>query len=101
METHPDSGLVTSSGNQSYFKQHVRDVPDFPNKGVVFRDITPLLRDPGAFNKAINKIIARFSPILVVWTWAGHSSSNGSPAVVVRPEGVPTRWEGGKQDEEV
>lgn len=29
-------------------KTFIRDVPDFPSKGVVFRDITPLLKDPKA-----------------------------------------------------
>ncbi len=32
----------------------IRDVPDFPQKGVVFKDITPLLGDPQAFKKAID-----------------------------------------------
>lgn len=29
-----------------YLKQHVRDVYDFPQKGIIFRDITTLLKDP-------------------------------------------------------
>src|SRR3990172_3061115 len=32
----------------------IRDVPDFPRKGVVFKDITPLLASPEAFKKAID-----------------------------------------------
>lgn len=32
----------------------IRDVPDFPQKGVVFKDITPLLGDPLTFRKAID-----------------------------------------------
>ncbi len=27
----------------------IRDVPDFPKPGIVFKDITTLLRDPGGF----------------------------------------------------
>lgn len=32
----------------------IRDIPDFPKKGIVFKDITPLLQDPQAFQKTIH-----------------------------------------------
>ena len=35
-------------------RQIIRDVPDFPRKGIVFKDITPLLGDAQAFKKAIH-----------------------------------------------
>lgn len=35
--------------NTSYLKKFIRDIPDFPKKGIVFKDITPLLKDPRAF----------------------------------------------------
>ncbi len=41
-------------------RSKVRDIPDFPQNGVLFRDITPLLKDPGAFRE----IIARFAAAL-------------------------------------
>ena len=34
-------------------KSKIRDIPDFPVKGVLFRDITTLLKDVDAFNKSI------------------------------------------------
>lgn len=37
----------------------VRDVPDFPKKGVVFKDITPVLSDPGLFHAAIDLFLDR------------------------------------------
>jgi len=37
-------------------KALIRDVPDFPQKGVIFRDITPLLKEP----RVVGKIIDRF-----------------------------------------
>jgi adenine phosphoribosyltransferase len=33
----------------------IRDIPDFPKPGIVFKDITPLLADPGAFSEAIRR----------------------------------------------
>ena len=36
------------------FKLCVRDVPDFPKPGVLFKDITPLLDDAAAFSRAID-----------------------------------------------
>ncbi len=34
----------------------VRDIPDFPSPGVVFKDITPVLADPGAFSGAVDEL---------------------------------------------
>jgi adenine phosphoribosyltransferase len=34
----------------------VRDIPDFPSKGIVYKDITPLLQDKTAFRAAINNL---------------------------------------------
>jgi adenine phosphoribosyltransferase len=37
----------------------VRDVPDFPKKGIVFKDITPLLSDPVLFRASIDLFLER------------------------------------------
>jgi adenine phosphoribosyltransferase len=36
----------------------IRDVPDFPRQGIVFKDITPLLADPGALAAALERMAA-------------------------------------------
>lgn len=36
-------------------KQLIRDIPDFPQPGILFRDITPLLQDPNAFKFVIDR----------------------------------------------
>jgi adenine phosphoribosyltransferase len=36
------------------YKKHVREVPDFPKKGILFYDITTLLMDPKVFDSMIN-----------------------------------------------
>lgn len=38
----------------------IRDVPDFPIKGVLFKDITTLLKDPDAYHLAIDSMVDRF-----------------------------------------
>ena len=40
--------------------QAIRDVPDFPKPGIVFKDITPLLLDPARFRRAIGLMAAPF-----------------------------------------
>ena len=42
-------------------KQIIRDIPDFPKKGIMFKDITPLLADATAFRKTINTLKERYS----------------------------------------
>ena len=38
----------------------IRSIPDFPKKGIVFRDITPLLADADGFKQAVEAIAKRF-----------------------------------------
>jgi adenine phosphoribosyltransferase len=40
-------------------KRYIRDIPDFPTKGILFRDITPLLRHGPAFRAAIQELARR------------------------------------------
>jgi adenine phosphoribosyltransferase len=41
----------------------IRDVPDYPQPGVVFKDITPLLADGAAFNAVIDALAATYGPV--------------------------------------
>ncbi len=41
-------------------KQFIRDIPDFPQSGVLFRDITPLLRSPEAFGEVLDRFAATY-----------------------------------------
>ena len=41
-------------------KLYIREIPDFPRPGVLFRDITPLLKDPTAFNYVLDCFAERY-----------------------------------------
>jgi adenine phosphoribosyltransferase len=41
---------------------YIRDIPDFPKPGILFKDITPLLGDPAAFEKAIDLLTRHYQP---------------------------------------
>jgi adenine phosphoribosyltransferase len=45
--------------NSTDLREYIRDVPDFPKPGIVFKDITPLIADPVAFNLAVDLIAER------------------------------------------
>ena len=40
-------------------KDHIRSIPDYPKKGILFRDITTLIKNQDAFAETINQIIER------------------------------------------
>ena len=40
-------------------KKYIRSIPDYPKKGILFRDITTLIKDENAFVETINQIIKR------------------------------------------
>ena len=37
-------------------KDYIVDIPDFPSEGILFRDVTPLLKDPKAYQESINQL---------------------------------------------
>jgi len=49
-----------SAPSELNLKDHIRSIPDFPKPGILFRDITPLLADPAAFQSAIRQMAAPF-----------------------------------------
>ena len=82
-------------------KRHIRDVPDFPKPGIVFKDITPLLSDAGAFRAAIDALIAPYrgrvdlvlgieSRGFIVGSAAAYALGTGI-AVVRKPGKLPYR----------
>ena len=41
-------------------KKAIRDVPDFPEKGIIFKDITPVLSEPELFGEIVEDLAARY-----------------------------------------
>ena len=42
---------------------YIRDVDDFPIEGIIFKDITPLLQTPNAFQSAVDQMLELASPV--------------------------------------
>jgi adenine phosphoribosyltransferase len=49
-----------SSTSITNLREFIRDIPDFPKPGILFRDITPLLATPGAFRAAIDQLADQY-----------------------------------------
>ncbi|HEB77356.1 MAG TPA: adenine phosphoribosyltransferase [Methylothermaceae bacterium] len=45
---------------QTRLKEKIRDIPDFPRPGILFKDITPLVRDQAALRLAVHHLIHPF-----------------------------------------
>jgi adenine phosphoribosyltransferase len=48
---------------EALITEHVRDIPDYPQPGVLFKDITPLLGDADAFGEVVEATAALFGPV--------------------------------------
>ena len=55
------------------FASYIRDVRDFPKRGIVFKDITPLLKDAEAFGESVEELAYRFDDAEVDYVAAVES----------------------------
>jgi adenine phosphoribosyltransferase len=85
----------------SDLRSHIRDIPDFPKPGILFRDITPLLADAAAFRAAVDALVEPFrgrvdlvlgieSRGFIVGAAAAYALGTGI-AVVRKPGKLPYR----------
>jgi adenine phosphoribosyltransferase len=77
--------------------QAIRDVPDFPKPGIMFKDITPLLLDPARFRRALELMAAPFggSKVRRVISIESRGFLLGSPIALLLEAGlVPIRKPG-------
>ncbi len=76
---------------------YVRDIPDFPQPGVLFRDITPLLGDPRAFGEAVHRLASeaeRCNPEAIVGIESRGFLFGGPVAISLGLPFVPVRKPG-------
>ena len=75
----------------------IRDIPDFPEPGIVFKDITPLLLDPRALDDAVDGLARLAEPLTVDFVVARrgarvHPRRRGRPSAAApgsSPRGAP------------
>jgi len=61
--SHPKTSsqvAFASADPLAYARSFIRDIPDFPKPGILFKDITPLLADPRAFHVVLDTMAERF-----------------------------------------
>jgi adenine phosphoribosyltransferase len=54
---------LADAGLTQLITARVRDVPDYPQRGVVFKDITPLLADGQVFRAVVDALAAAYGPV--------------------------------------
>ena len=69
-------------------ERYIRSIPDWPKKGILFRDITPLLADPKAFAAAIDALCAGFTEADIEYVAAVEARGFIFGAAVARKLGV-------------
>jgi adenine phosphoribosyltransferase len=58
-----DATTVQPAVEPAWLRSLVRDIPDWPERGVTFRDITPLLGNAEAFHQAVDELADRFADV--------------------------------------
>ena len=80
---------------EALITEHIRDVPDYPKPGVLFKDITPLLGDADALGAVIEATAALFGPVDKVVGIEARGFILAAPvAYEVRAGFVPVRKKG-------
>jgi adenine phosphoribosyltransferase len=78
-------------------RSRIRDIPDFPREGIVFKDITPLLLDAAALDAAVTELAAHASTLGVDYVVAAEARGFILGAALARELGagfVPARKPG-------
>ena len=52
---------MSSTPESIQLEDWIRDIPDFPQRGYLFKDITPLLQNPAAFHASLDRLAAHYA----------------------------------------
>ncbi|HUF99340.1 MAG TPA: adenine phosphoribosyltransferase [Ilumatobacter sp.] len=53
------------AGDATWVREYIRAIDDYPQPGVTYRDITPLLGNPSAFGRAVDDLVSAFHDVQV------------------------------------
>lgn len=85
-------GSAVEGVDLARLRELVRDVPDFPQPGILFRDITPLLADGAAFRVAVEALAAPYRGVETVVSIESRGFIFGAPVAYALGVGmVPVR----------
>ena len=59
MNTETHLSLPLEEAKQAWIKESIRDIPDFPKPGIIFKDLTPLFKEPATFAFALDALTAK------------------------------------------
>ncbi len=88
---------MVDSSLSADLRSHIRDIPDFPKPGIVFKDITPLLLTPSALDAAVTALAEWARPRAVDLVMAAEARGFILGAALAREIGagfVPARKRG-------
>ena len=62
-KTEEDNALDNGGkkGRTILLKELIRDIPDFPKEGIIFKDITPVLQSPAGLKEVVNKFSEHYA----------------------------------------
>jgi adenine phosphoribosyltransferase len=93
-DTHANAPSVSQAISDE-LKQYIRDIPDFPEPGIIFRDITPLLADATQFKRVIDLMAKPYQNIDQVVIIESRGFILGTPIAYLLGAGVvPVRKPG-------
>ena len=92
----PKEGL-TSTASSLDLRKYIRDIPDYPKPGILFKDLTPLWQDPAAFQAMVEQLAVHFRPMQIETIAAIESRGlilGSALAYALKTGLVPIRKEG-------